>query len=378
MNILEIKSAPATLRVNYNLLPVTRVNTVEEFNTVSSYWRERERRGLITRGIARTPSGGISVVNLVLPSYDVFPDANNGCELLVLALNEDDTPAFYRVQYRAYKKELDEKGRDIILSGHQGYLNLREELRKDGQRIEDWFIDDGEEVKKLIQKPLIYLFHEELFADLTFDNAHHLDINSSYPAGMAEFIPEWRPTIERLYEERNKNKYYSLRNKSILVNAIGWFQSLKWFKARLAHVSEYAIRRNNEKVIEMANWLESTGRTILCYNIDGIWFQGESTRIKSSKLGEFNEDHTNCRIRFKSKGCYEYIEDGVYHPVVRGRTRLDETKSRESWQWGDIYQEDAEIIQYYFDYEEGIIKEHNRESLEEFLRNAKIKKKGLG
>ena len=57
----------------------------------------------------------------------------------------------------------------------------------------------------------------------------------------------------------------------------------------------------------------------------------------------------------RSKGCYEYIDkEGIYHPVVRGKTTLDDKKPREEWVWGDIYnygeinmyfvQEDGKLI----------------------------------
>jgi hypothetical protein len=49
----------------------------------------------------------------------------------------------------------------------------------------------------------------------------------------------------------------------------------------------------------------------------------------------------------KSGGSYEYIEDGQYKPVVRGRTKLEETKPRSEWQWGDIFHNDASLIKMY-------------------------------
>ena len=38
-----------------------------------------------------------------------------------------------------------------------------------------------------------------------------------------------------------------------------------------------------------------------------------------------------------AQSAYEYIEEGQYYAVVRGRTELDKKKSRERWSWGDIY-----------------------------------------
>ena len=118
---------------------------------------------------------------------------------------------------------------------------------------------------------------------------------------------------------------------------------------RYADISKYAIARNNQKIRDMAQWLKDNGRTVLLYNTDGIWFTGEAfpKEMQSNELGAFKQDHTNCKFRAKSDGAYEFIEDGVYYPVIRGKTKLDNTKARIAWQWGDIYQQDAEQIQKY-------------------------------
>lgn len=352
MNLLEIKSAKPTLKVNYIKLPVTRVDNIEEFNQISTYWKQQELLGRIHFGIKRTPSGGISIKKLRLPAYDLVADKNNGCELIVLGLNEDDSPAFYRVQYRAYNKEFDKDGNEIKMYGRHAINEFEKELKKDNINLEDYYIDNGIEVKKTIETYMIAL-ERESFVNRTFTNAHHLDIHNSFPSGMAEFIPEWRPAIERLYYSRKEHP----ENKNILNLTCGYFQSTKCFKARLAHVSKYAIARNNQKVREMARWLKATGRMVIAYNTDGIWFTGDSTSFNSKILGEWEEDHTNCTIRFKSKGAYEYIENNTYTPVIRGSTLLDKVKPRDQWSWGDIYQEQANIIKYVLDRELGVIKE---------------------
>lgn len=340
--MLNPKSAPfkSILHINYKSIPTTVTSSINEFNELCQFWKHKELTNELVYGIIRTPSGGISTKNK-FPAYDVTVDGV-GCELLVVA-EIDNNPAIYRVQYRTQIKTVN----NVRMFGTIAFNRFAAELKRDGIDITSYYIDNGIEIKKEIEKPLIGLTNQS-FKDRIFTNVHHLDIRSSYPSGMAECCPEWKPTIERLYSGREEHPEY----KEILNLSCGYFQSVKNFGAKLAHISKYAIKRNNERIQKMSKWLTDTNRVVIAYNTDGIWFYGESTNLNSHKLGDFNQDHTNCKIRFKSNGSYEYIENGVYHPVVRGKTKLDEIKDRTSWNWGDIYCKDAQPIELQFDYDE--------------------------
>ena len=126
-------------------------------------------------------------------------------------------------------------------------------------------------------------------------------------------------------------KIEEIITQAILNLTCGYFQSLKdnRIKAKLAHISRYAIARNNQKIDEMVQWLKANDRIPVLINTDGIWFIGAPTNLSSKLLGEFEEDHKNCTLRIKSSGAYEYIEDGKYHPVLRGKTKLDRIKPRD-------------------------------------------------
>ena len=71
--------------------------------------------------------------------------------------------------------------------------------------------------------------------------------------------------------------------------------------------------------------------------------------------GEWENDHTNCIFRSKSKGAYQFIEDNKVHTVLRGYTHLDRVVKRDDWKWGDIYNTDANILNWKFDKDKGVI-----------------------
>lgn len=329
--MLEIKRSRPTLKLNYIMIPVTRTDSVEKFNKVFFEYRDREYNKA-----NRTKSGGISVKHLRLPIFDLTVN-KWGCELLVC-----DKDGNFRLQFR--NKIFDDPNIDEVekkITGTQAINKFYQELKQIGIDLNDYAINNGKEVKATIEKPMISLKRQS-FKDITFEGCNHVDINSSYPAGVKEYHPEFAPVIDKWYKlKKEGHKEY----KAYLNLMIGTMQS-QYQGYRYADISAYAIKRNNDKIKEMAKWLEDNGRMVLSYNTDGIWFQGESIpkEMQSSELGKFKQDHTNCKFRAKSDGAYEFIEDGKYYPVIRGKTRLDELLPRDKWKWGDIYQENAYLI----------------------------------
>lgn len=221
-----------------------------------------------------------------------------------------------------------------------------------GLNLNDYKIDNGPEVKETIECPLILMTEHHTEDEPGLTNVHHIDFHNSYPAGLANTHPEFRPIIEEFYALRKVDPMY----KAVLNYTIGWMQSAKNNrKAEWAHLSRDAIADNNRRIEQLACILEFTGRKILGFNTDGIWYQGEIYHGpgEGTKLGEWENDHTDCIFRAKSDGAYEFIENGKYRAVLRGQSTLDATKpDRSEWTWGDIYR--AGIIGWKFDDEKGI------------------------
>ena len=325
----EIKFAPSSLKVLPNILkfPVTKV-TLEEWNELVSYYNKQFEEGIINRGFISTPSGAISVKKEHLFYNNSCYEVREARYMHELVICSGEGRA--RVQY-----DHGQAPQEKPCSGHKAYCKLKRELAKDGIDITQWFIKDGKEIAKTIPMPMLKLM---ILPDVKYTNAYHIDINSAYPYAMTRLIPEWTKTIERIYKGRAKNKM----NKSVLVMSYGWFQC-RYFGYKLAQVSKYCIEFTIDYLNKLTKRIEKHG-SVIAYNVDGIWFQCENEEFikeleeeASTKLGDFKVDHKNCDIRFKSIGSYEYLENGVYTPVVRGRTNLDDLKPRTEWKWGDIY-----------------------------------------
>lgn len=221
-----------------------------------------------------------------------------------------------------------------------------------GINLNDYKIDNGAEIKETIEKPLIIMLETHEESDPGIENVHHIDFHNSFPAGLANTHPEFRPVVEYFYEKRKEDPV----NKAVLNYTIGWMQSLKnGRKAEWAQLSRDAIADNNKRVNELACILTVTGHKIIGFNTDGIWYQGEIYHGpgEGKNLGEWENDHVDCLFRAKSDGAYEFIENGEYKAVLRGQSTLDTTKpDRSEWTWGDIYK--TGIIGWKFDDEKGI------------------------
>lgn len=234
----------------------------------------------------------------------------------------------------------------------QAFFKLKEKCLEYGINLDDYKITNGEEIKKEIQDPMIEMKYHMDLKDGPLINVHHIDFHSSYPAGLANTHPEFRPVLEEIYNER-KNPDKTIVNKAILNFSIGWMQSYKPEEHRFAewaNLSRDAIKDNNDRIIELTIRLTASGREIIGYNTDGIWYRGPIYHGtgEGDKLGEWSNDHTNCIFRSKSDGAYEFIEAGKYTAVVRGLTSYDMVEpDREKWKFGDIYR--GANINYYFD-----------------------------
>lgn len=227
--------------------------------------------------------------------------------------------------------------------------------------------EEGKAIKEEIDRPEIddYCLRNKDYAE--FDNVHHLDLVSSYASRIIEEYPELKPLYEYMYDRRKEyDEYY----KHVLTNSIGCMQSPYCPSLdNTSHTSPYLFSKlakiavnNTAKLIrEYVLKLAMSGRRVLLTNTDGIWYQGDiyHDSREGINLGQWKNDHINCKILIKSKGAYQYIENGVCHTVVRGLTNLDSYKDRSSWEYGDILK-DITIKKFSFDEEIGVVENYEK------------------
>lgn len=299
------------------------------------------------RKLKRTPSGGISDKNFYIPCYDI--DMGNASIELIICAKE----GFFRLVLFTRKKNLIENNE---IKGGNAFKEFSKICKKYNIDLNKRKIKNGYEIKKQIEKPLIKLEHK-LYQEMIFNNVHHLDINSAWPAALVRTHPEFAPVMDFIFQKKAELKEQGVSGdkniyKAILNYSIGYMQSLKaYHRAAWAYLSRDAINDNNRYMRELAENLKKSGRKVLAYNTDGIWYTGEiyHDNNEGQGLGQWENDHINCKIRFKSAGSYEYIENGKYKPVVRGQTKLDlKGISREEWKWGDIFTEEGKETLYTF------------------------------
>lgn len=217
-------------------------------------------------------------------------------------------------------------------------------MRKECEYIlRPFAISDNEEIKKIKNKipklKISLTTNGQLLVDLELKNVAHIDINSAFPAGVVANHPEFKDFFTKHYNLRHTDKIH----KAVMNYAIGASQSLKIRGNRYPQLALDAITWTNRRLEELTESLRNKGYTVLAYNTDGIFYMKHpdqplyTDRNEGTELGQWKTDGVFDLIRFKSAGSYEYIKNGKYHPVVRGSTTLDRIKSRDNWEWGDIY-----------------------------------------
>lgn len=350
----KYKSASITKDINYLKIPCTQIESLDEYNEVVRYLNDLYDKGEINRGFEWTKSGGISLKHIYhqLNNYEVKRNTPGTFHEIIIITIIDYKEYVMRLQYWTGTT----KNQKIPIPGKRAYMSFKYELLKDGIDIEMYKIsrEEGEQVKANIPSPLIKVANRA-FLNKTFEHCYHLDLNSAYAAGMAELYPEWKPTIERIYDNRKGSPL----KKAILNETYGFMQS-RMVGYKFTHISKYCVESCINKLNKLTDILNSNDSTvIIAYNTDGIWFQcldidfitWIEKNICRETLGQAKIDFRDCKLRYKSPGAYEFIERGKYHVVLRGFCNKDKVKPRDEWEWGDIYN----IIEYMF-----------KESLEEY------------
>lgn len=317
--------------------------------------------------IVPTLSGGISKKGVNFRYFSKLIDVtSNSINLYVVRPG-----GCYAFRFRdVYSRDKE----DGNLSGCVAFNKFRRLLQREGNGFElgSLAIPNGLQVKQTIATPDIRLNPE--FRDKIIEHAFHVDIHQAYFAGIVKHYGHlgdgaFGHVVEYIYEHRNDGTPQSKYNKSILNCSQGFMQS-RWCiftpagqehgkGYALSHLSKAGIEDCKKQLAKIIELYEALGCKLIGTNTDGAWFmppQGlhndksllQNVPGYGFKMGEFAIDHYDCLLRYRSRGAYEFIEDGIYTPIIRGRTHLDYIKPRTSWEWGDIYHKQAEVIKYCF------------------------------
>lgn len=360
--------------INYYILPVTKVSmndeNIEKFNAIIEQIHKIKEEYGAFRKIRRTKSGGISKNKngWTCNQYEVKA-SGAGVELTVLC------DRCFRLQLGNVQTN---KNGTKVVSGRTAFNRFRKELAKDGINIEDYATNDPAEAEKInaqIRKPRIKMNYKSKNIDEApvLEHVMHLDFHKAYMSGLAISHPELRPTIERLYREAKNN--YDSSIKSIFTNFIGYCHS-KIINRKYVTLARDAINAFNKRFDEVIFDMVKDFK-IIGFNTDGVWYQKRNFEEEyiidpldnkrkaeawdhnwdnryfrspyfGSELGQFENDYCANKFRAKSDGSYEFVETFMnqYHAVVRGRTELDKVKDRSEWEWGDIFDKRAVVLEY--------------------------------
>lgn len=352
----KYNSSPPTMKPNRMLIPVNNFSFNDEgaaeFNEIYHYCLEKVKEGIF-KDFVITKSGGFS---------QAFMNMRGRGPMWQLVVKKTFVEIIIRnLDCRYYRFQIGHKKADKDgLSGHQAFILYCSELEKCAVDLKSLAIENGEEVKQTIPSPKIDLV---VAPDRTYNNAFHIDLNSAFNAGMMKAFPVLEPAIRNMYNKRSIDSKY----KDVLNMTQGFMQS-SMVGYRYAHISKSGYVWTNNKLEELTEKLVNAGFRVLAYNTDGIWCQSFTDDIyhddeEGTDIGQWKADWVNCKVRFRSKGCYEIEGYKVkndkliykYEPKFRGESSYERIKPREDWMWGDIYKGD--VVEYKWVTDIGVVRE---------------------
>lgn len=228
-------------------------------------------------------------------------------------------------------------GREVCspITGLDALIRFRTKCGVIAREFEVTNNEEVERIKETIEKPWIKLTtFGEIMRGEEIKNVFHIDINSAYPAFLCKEYPQFYKYFNDLYIRRKEDE----DNKAYLNYCIGAMHSTKIYGARYPELARAAKNGTNKYLQELTDRLHEQGFVVIGYNTDGIFVFHEEGKIyhdadEGTEMGQWKIDHIYDKIRFKSAGAYEYIENGEYHACVRG---IPKTVS-EKFVWGDIF-----------------------------------------
>ena len=317
--------------LNLMLVPCVKIPTTEAGMKEFNHILELSEESGLENVIEFSRSGGVTVRRDKIRRGVGLRVLSSVLELVIV-----DFPRCIRFQFRS---ESPKKGLDI--SGRKAFSVFKKICRRFGVDLEDYAIEDGEEIKKQIPAPLIGVIKAKL--GVLYEGCHHIDFHSAYMGALAETGDPFRMIVDYIYNKREKEENEEKKNewKAVLTNTFGYMQS-KIAGYRWAHFSLEMIKRTREKLLDLSERLRESGRIPLFFNTDGIWYAGEiyHGEGEGKKAGEWENNHENAKIYFKSPGCYAFEENGVFKPVCKGRYKFDSIKPRDKWTWEDFFKLD--------------------------------------
>lgn len=318
-------------KLNYYKLPLTEVSfkkeTLSQANVkILNEFIDRMKASKAFTKLKRTPSKGISIEGAYLHSHPFQYDIVKSTSKIILTVATME--GSYKIAIGWFKaKEEKKEGK----TPSRRWIQACEKHNIDLSKYENSF-EEGKLAAASIHKPAVGTV--TAIRDKIYEgNIHHLDFHKFYPSGIVMLHPEFREAFEELVNNKDKEAL-----------DIGTrYLASEYAQYKYAKVIKEGINYMYERFFQLSDELNKSGRKILAYNTDGIWYQGEVYHgiYEGTGLGEWENDYINIqKIRFKSSGlgAYEFIkEDGTYESRYKGQSSYEREIPRDQWVWGDIY-----------------------------------------
>ena len=351
MDLTIYKHKEYQLKPNKNKLPINNFSfdQLKEFNDIYQYARANFMK------VKPTRSRGIcNKISERLHERYFMSVGNQRFELVIICLEGC---------YRFILQNPKQKGNEV--SGRKAAAQIYKWADEFGIDFSVFASNSGIEEKKQIESPHIKVMRD-IYLNKSYMHVYHMDFKSSYASRICEAYPQLRPMYEVIYKMRKEdNDFY----KHVLTNSIGCWQSeycldyetrRKSNPYQFAKLSRIAINGTRAKIEDKLYSLKLRGFVPLLTNTDGIWYYSNHgpyhDKDEGTELGQWENDHLDCKFLMTGPGSYQYVENGKCHTVLRGLCDLDATEpDREKWNFGDILKIGS-MLTYKFDEERGVYK----------------------
>lgn len=221
------------------------------------------------------------------------------------------------------------------MSGSKAFKHVRKlDTTHVLDRFESTTQEDADNEKSQIESPII---KNVCVWGVEYDHVSHIDLNGAYPSEIIKACPQMLPIFNSFKDKTGRNSFVGFCQSEYTKKHTR--NNIMYAYAKLAKI---AINNTNTRIINMCKTLKDQNFTVLGINTDGIWYRSNDGRRRlyhdkdeGKGFGKWKNDHIDCVFRADSNGTYYYIENGGFHPVMRGFYRQQFAKSRSLWNKAD-------------------------------------------
>lgn len=307
----------------YSKHPVIFRNIIENIDEINTIYKKVKACDSLNHGFCTTKSGALQKCAYNAFNWQAWEirAVNGALKGIILIVAIGGKCWVFKFGHLVASK-------DSTYTGKKAFAKFNKICKQFGINLDDYAIDNGEQVKTQIESPIIYAYPK--YCCQKIEHVYHIDFNKAYPSCMCDTYPEFEPVFKYIVDNVKDGKM-------VVDPVIGYMQS-KHCDFKYSQLSKSAINGNNRKIWDLRIQLLARGFKVIMINTDGIYYYdptGQNRVYHDDNEGvglhKWKYDYQDVTFYAESTGQYYLIDNGKVIIKMRGNYLYSQVKPYDTW-----------------------------------------------